>query len=59
MIRRRFSGDLLEADGDPETSLREEGVYSVNPRNELVWNLTLEPGKERTLKYHYEVLVQH
>jgi hypothetical protein len=28
-------------------SLREEGVYSVNKRNELLWTMTLKPGEER------------
>jgi hypothetical protein len=59
VIRRQFSGDLLEADGEPEKSLREEGVYSVNPRHELVWKIALEPGVERTLRYRYDVLVAH
>lgn len=59
VIRRRFSGDLLEADGDPTCRLRVEGVYSVNKRNELVWELTLQPGKEKTYSYRYAVLVDH
>ena len=59
MIRRRFSGELLEADGKPECVLREEGVYSVNKRNELTWTITLKPGKETTLSYRYTVLVSH
>jgi hypothetical protein len=57
VIRRRFSGELLEAEGKPTASLREEGVYSVNRRNELLWNLTLKAGEERKLKYHYTLLV--
>ncbi len=57
VIRRRFSGDLLGADGEPKASLREEGVYSVNRRNELLWTLPLNPGEERKLKYRYAVLV--
>ncbi|MHC5022798.1 MAG: DUF4139 domain-containing protein [Planctomycetota bacterium] len=59
VIRRRFSGELIEADGDPEQSLSEEGVYSINQRNELTWTITLEPGSERTLEYRYKVLVHH
>ena len=27
VIRRRFSGELLSADGEPKSTLREEGVY--------------------------------
>jgi len=57
VLRRRFSGDLIEADGNPKSSLREEGVYSVNKRNELLWTLPLKAGEERKLKYRYSVLV--
>lgn len=59
VIRRRFSGDLLEAEGDPECSLLEEGVYSVNKRNELLWTIRLEPGAEKSLTYKYSVLVDN
>jgi len=57
VIRRRFSGELLSADGDPSSVLLEEGAYSVNERNELLWTLTLEAGEEKTLSYTYSVLV--
>jgi hypothetical protein len=57
VLRRRFSGELLEADGKPKSSLREEGVYSVNRRYELVWTFPLSAGEERKLKYRYTVLV--
>jgi len=59
VIRRRFSGDLASAEGEPKTALREEGAYSVNKRNELFWNVALKPGEERKLKYRYSVLVMH
>ena len=59
VIRRRFSGELVEADAAPETIFREEGVYSINRRNELAWTITLKPGEERTLAYRYKVLVPH
>jgi hypothetical protein len=57
LIRRRFSGDLAQAAGDPKVTLLEEGVYSVNKRNELLWTVTLKPGEEKTLLYQYTVLV--
>jgi hypothetical protein len=57
VIRRRFSGELLHADGEPKSTLREEGVYSANKRNELLWTLPLKPGEERKLTYRYTVLV--
>lgn len=59
VVRRRFSGELTDADGGPKTTLREEGVYSINRRSELLWNLTLKPGEDRLLKYHYSVLIAH
>jgi hypothetical protein len=59
VLRRRFSGELLTADENPKVSLREEGVWSVNKRNEMVWTLTFKPGEERTLTYRYSVLVAH
>jgi hypothetical protein len=59
VIRRRFSGELLEADRSPRCILLEEGVYSVNKRNELTWNLSIEPGEEVEIVYRYSVLVPH
>ena len=59
VIRRRFSGDLLEADKSPKQTLLEEGVYCVNKRNQLTWSLTLKPGEEVKLEYRYAVLVRH
>ena len=59
VIRRNFSGDLITADAEPKKTLREEGAYSVNTRNELSWTLVLKPGEERTLTYRYSVMVRH
>ncbi len=59
VIRRRFSGELLEADGSPKRTLREEGVWSVNKRNELTWTIKLGAGEEKNLVYRYSVLVRH
>jgi len=57
VIRRRFSGELVAAESNPNVTLREEGVFSINKRNELVWTLPLKSGEERKLKYSYTVLV--
>ena len=59
VARRRFSGDLENADGEPVVTLREEGVYSVNERRELVWTLELAAGEVKTLTYRYTVLIHH
>lgn len=57
LIRRRFSGDLLKADGEPKCVLLEDGVWSVNKRNELTWTVELQPGAETSLTYQYIVHV--
>jgi len=59
IIRRCFSGELIDAEGSPKSTLREEGVYSVNRRNELAWELILKPSETKTVKYKYFVLVYH
>ncbi len=59
LVRRCFSGELIKGDESPKVVLREEGVYSVNQRSELTWDLSLEPGAAKTLTYRYYVLVHH
>ena len=59
VVRRRFSGELINAEGEPKSSLLEDGVYSVNKRNELFWTIPLKAGEERKLKYRYSVLVMN
>lgn len=59
LIKRQFSGELIQADEKPAQTLREEGVWSVNKRNQLEWTITLKAGEERTLKYAYTALVYH
>jgi hypothetical protein len=59
VIRRRFSGDLIKADRSPRCTLREEGVYSVNKRNQCTWTLQLKPGQEIKLNYRYSILVHY
>jgi len=56
VIKRQFSGELISADDKPEVTLREEGLWSVNRRNEMKWTITLKAGEEKTLKYAYTVL---
>ncbi len=59
IARRQFSGELIQAEGSPKSALREEGVYSVNKRNELTWSIELAPGETRSFKYKYAVLVDN
>ena len=57
LMKAQFSGALIEADEKPGDTLRREGVFSVNPRHELEWKLTLPPGAEKKVTYRYTVLV--
>ena len=34
------------------------GIYSVNQRNRLEWEVELKPGEELKLNYKYSVLVR-
>lgn len=56
VIKRRFSGKLLKADGNPETTLLPEGATRLNERNEIVWETDLAPGQEVEYTYTYEVV---
>jgi len=58
-IRKRFTGELVKAEGNPRVTLRQAGAYLVNKQNELVWSLTLKGGEDKKLKYSYSVLVQN
>lgn len=59
IVKLQFSGELISADASPKKELREEGVYSINKRNELKWEIIVKPEEELTLKYKYSVLVRH
>jgi len=56
-IRSEFSGELLEAEGEPERSLRTDGKSRVNPRRQLDWTFELPAGGEKIIHYRYQVLV--
>ena len=58
LVRRRFSGELVEAEQSPGRRLLEEGVWSVNPRQELTWEFDLEAGATVKILYRYRVLVR-
>lgn len=57
VVRRRFSGELIQAEAAPRTSLLTEGVYSINKRYEMVWSFPLKGGEQVRFKYSYSVLV--
>jgi hypothetical protein len=57
IINRGISGELVSADDNPKNTLATEGIWSVNRRNGLQWELTLTPGAKKVLKYAYNVMV--
>jgi hypothetical protein len=57
LMKAQFSGALVDAEEKPADTLRREGVFSVNPRHELEWKLTLPAGAEKKVTYRYTVLV--
>jgi hypothetical protein len=57
LMKAQFSGALLEAEEKPSDTLRREGVFSVNPRHELEWKLSLPADSEKKISYRYSVLV--
>ena len=56
VIRKRFSGELISAEGNPQKTLRQDGIWSINQRNELIWTVELDPGEEIHYQYTYSVL---
>lgn len=58
IAKLQYSGEFIEAQGEPKSKLLESGVYSVNPRRELTWEITLKPGEELTLTYKYTVMIR-
>jgi hypothetical protein len=57
-LRCEFSGELIEADGNPEKSLRSDGISGVNQQRQLDWTIRLRPGEEKTLNYRYQIRVR-
>ncbi len=59
LVRLNFSGKLISADANPSAKRLTSGLFSVNPGNELNWELTLKPGETKKINYRYSVLVTY
>ena len=57
IIKRQFSGEYVKGDDSPKIELREEGVWTVNKRNELQSTILMKPAEERKIRFQYAVLV--
>jgi hypothetical protein len=56
LIHHTLNGELLETQGEPETTALPTARDSVNPRLRLTWDLTLDPTAERTIEFRYTTL---
>jgi len=56
-VSRTFSGDLIDATGNPSTQKRADGS-SQNPTTHLEWVLNIDPGKKVQVGYQYRAYVQ-
>ncbi|MDR0933019.1 MAG: DUF4139 domain-containing protein [Victivallales bacterium] len=58
VAKLQFSGELTSVQGDPQSRVLNTGAYSVNPRRELIWEITVKPGEEVIHAYQYTLLVR-
>lgn len=57
-IRKDLTGEIVDAEGQPETTKTAKGLTQVNPVVRLVWNKELEPRKTLKLTYSYKLYVR-
>ncbi|MFH1742487.1 MAG: hypothetical protein ABIH23_26075, partial [bacterium] len=52
-ITKTLSGEVQETDGDPKITKLARGLQMVNPRSQIVWEVEVEPGRDKTVKLNY------
>lgn len=57
-IDQMLRGRVVTADDDPKTETLTPTPNDINPTRTLTWEFDLPPGKQRTISYVYEVLIQ-
>jgi hypothetical protein len=57
VVTKLYSGELHEAEGEPQSTTLARGLRQINPRGKLEWTVTVPPGKDQavTLTYTYKV----
>jgi hypothetical protein len=58
-VRRRVQGELREATHAPRIERLATPDRSLNPLQELLWEVQVEPRQELRLRYRHELLVPH
>lgn len=56
-VNRTIIGEMLKTDADWETKKRPT-YYSINPVNDVTWEIKLEKGESKTITYSYQFYVR-
>ena len=56
VIELDYFGEFVSASGEPEKKLLSH-VGTLNPRNQLRWELEMKPGESREFTYRYNVII--
>lgn len=59
LVKRQFSGEIEKPVEGAKVVQLNQNLNALNRQNELRWELTLNPGETRTLKYEYEVYMSY
>ena len=59
LVKRQFSGEIEKPVEGAKVVLLNQNLNALNRQNELRWELTLNPGETRTLKYEYELYMSY
>ena len=56
VIELDYFGEFVSASGEPEKKLLNH-VGTLNPKNQLRWELEMKPGESREFTYRYNVII--
>ena len=59
LVKRQFSGEIEKPVEGAKVVQLNQNLNALNRQNELRWELTLNPGETRTLKYEYELYMSY
>lgn len=57
-MTKSLTGEIVASDGKPEVTSTAKGLRQMNPTQRLVWQRTLDSGKELKLTYTYRLYVR-
>ena len=58
-VTKNLSGEVSETTPQAKDIPTAKGLKRVNPRHILIWDIELNPSKEQTLLYTYEVYIRN